>query len=102
MRVFVAGASGAIGRRLLPLLREAGHDVVGTTRSAAKVDAIEGQGARAAVVDVFDAPALAAAVAQARPDVIVHQLTDLPQESDLDRITAARATPASGSRVRRT
>jgi nucleoside-diphosphate-sugar epimerase len=89
MRVFVAGASGAIGRRLLPLLREAGHDVVGTTRSAAKAAVIEAQGARAAVVDVFDAAALTAAVGHARPDVIIHQLTDLPQEPDLDRITAA-------------
>jgi nucleoside-diphosphate-sugar epimerase len=74
---------------LLPLLREAGHEAIGTTRSAAKAGAIEAQGARAAVVDVFDASALAAVVAQARPDVIVHQLTDLPQEPDLDRITAA-------------
>ncbi len=89
MRVFVAGASGAIGRRLLPLLREAGHDVTGTTRSAAKAGAIEAQGARAALVDVFDAAALTAAVVQAKPDAIIHQLTDLPQEADPALLAAA-------------
>jgi nucleoside-diphosphate-sugar epimerase len=55
MRIFLAGASGEIGRRLLPMLRDAGHAVTGTTRSAAKSPAIEAPGARAVVVDVFDA-----------------------------------------------
>ena len=77
MRIFLAGAGGAIGRRLTPLLRAAGHDVVGTTRSADKADAIRALGAEPAVVDVFDAAALARAVAAAKPQAIVHQLTDL-------------------------
>src|ERR1700733_8635216 len=89
MRIFLAGASGAIGRRLLPMLRDAGHSVTGTTRSAAKTSAIEATGARAVVVDVFDAAALAAAVAAAGPELIIHQLTDLPQEADPSKITAA-------------
>ena len=79
MRVFVAGASGAIGRRLVPLLVAAGHEVTGTTRSPQKAATIEAAGATAAVVDALDAPALRAAVATAAPDVVVHQLTALPQ-----------------------
>jgi uncharacterized protein YbjT (DUF2867 family) len=55
MKVFLAGAAGAIGRRLLPLLLRAGHDVTGTTRSAEKAQALEQAGARPAVLDVFDA-----------------------------------------------
>jgi nucleoside-diphosphate-sugar epimerase len=79
MRVFVAGASGAIGRRLLPLLREAGHDVIGMTRSADVARELETAGARAVVVDVFDADALKRAVVDARPEIVMHQLTDLPR-----------------------
>ena len=82
MNVFVAGASGVIGRPLLGLLRDAGHDVTGTTRSRAKAAQIEALGARAVVVDAFDAAALAAAVAAARPAVVIHQLTDLPDTMD--------------------
>jgi len=77
MKIFLAGAGGAIGRRLTPLLRAAGHDVVGTTRTADKVDAIARLGATPVVVDVFDAMALMQAVAAARPQAIIHQLTDL-------------------------
>ena len=77
MRVFFAGAGGAIGRRLTPLLLAVGHTVVGTTRSADKAEAIIKLGAQPVVVDVFDAAALTAAVAAARPDAIIHQLTDL-------------------------
>jgi nucleoside-diphosphate-sugar epimerase len=82
MNVFVAGASGVIGRPLLGLLRDAGHEVTGTTRSRAKAAQIEALGVRAAVVDAFDAAALAAAVAAARPAVVIHQLTDLPDTMD--------------------
>jgi nucleoside-diphosphate-sugar epimerase len=78
MKVFLAGAAGVIGRRLVPLLRAAGHDVVGTTRSPAKADAVRQLGAEPVVVDVFDAPALDRAVANAAPDAVIHQLTDLP------------------------
>jgi nucleoside-diphosphate-sugar epimerase len=77
MKVFFAGAGGAIGRRLTPLLQAVGHTVIGTTRSPDKVDAIARLGAQPVVVDVFDASALKDAVAAAAPDAIIHQLTDL-------------------------
>jgi nucleoside-diphosphate-sugar epimerase len=78
MKIFVAGAGGVIGRRLVPMLREAGHSVVGTTRSIDRAEALRLLGAEPVVVDVFDADALAQAVKAAAPDVIIHQLTDLP------------------------
>src|SRR5262249_51846392 len=77
MNVFLAGASGAIGRRLIPLLRDAGHAVTGTTRSAGKAADLTARGITAVVVDVFDAQALRDAVMRARPEVVIHQLTDL-------------------------
>lgn len=82
MKVFLAGASGAVGRRLTPLLRAAGHEVVGTTRSREKAQALRMLGAEPAVVDVFDAAALMQAVAAAAPDAVIHQLTDLPFAPD--------------------
>jgi nucleoside-diphosphate-sugar epimerase len=78
VRIFLAGAGGAIGRRLTPLLRAAGHEVIGTTRTADKAAAIVVLGATPAVVDVFDARAIARAVQAAAPQVVMHQLTDLP------------------------
>jgi nucleoside-diphosphate-sugar epimerase len=78
MKIFLAGAGGAIGRRLTPLLRGAGHTVVGTTRSKDKAEAIAALGAEPVVVDVFDAEVLARAVKAAAPQVLMHQLTDLP------------------------
>ena len=86
MRIFLAGAAGAIGRRLLPLLVRAGHDVTGTTRSAASAREIERAGARAAILDVYDAPAVTAAVAAAQPEILIHQLTDLPRQFDEAKI----------------
>jgi nucleoside-diphosphate-sugar epimerase len=86
MRIFLAGASGAIGRRLAPLLVAAGHDVTGTTRSADKAEELKKRGVNAVVVDVFDAGALRDAVVAARPDVVIHQLTDLPQVVDSARL----------------
>src|SRR4051794_5487385 len=80
MRIFVAGATGVIGRRLVPMLVANGHDVTAMTRSVEKAPAIEAMGAQAAVTDVFDAERLGQAVAAAQPDAVVHQLTDLPQE----------------------
>jgi nucleoside-diphosphate-sugar epimerase len=82
MRVFVAGASGAIGRPLVPQLITAGHEVTGTTRSEERAEAIRAAGARAAVCDAFDAGALRAAVVEAAPEVVVHQLTALPDRFD--------------------
>lgn len=94
MKVFLAGAAGAIGRRLLPLLLRAGHDVTGTTRSAEKAQALERAGARPAVLDVFDAAAVMAAVRAAAPAVVIHQLTDLPREFDEARVVASYANNA--------
>ena len=85
MRVFLAGASGVIGQRLTPLLIAAGHEVTGTTRSDGKAEALKGQGAQAVVVDVFDRKALRDAAVDARPEVVIHQLTDLPQLFDPER-----------------
>ena len=65
MKIFLAGATGAIGKRLVPLLLNAGHYVIGTTRSTAKADGLRAAGAEPVVVDVFDAPALSAAVLEA-------------------------------------
>jgi nucleoside-diphosphate-sugar epimerase len=87
MRIFLAGATGAIGRRLVPLLLNARHHVAGTTRSTAKADGLRAAGVEPVVVDVFDAPALAAAVLEAHPDIIVHQLTDLPPGLEPSRMT---------------
>jgi nucleoside-diphosphate-sugar epimerase len=78
--VFVAGASGAIGRRLTPLLLDAGYTVYGTTRSAAKAAELEANGVRPIVVDVYDARALSEGMARVMPEIVVHQLTDLPQD----------------------
>jgi len=88
-RIFVAGASGAVGRRLLPLLREAGHAVAGTTRSAEKTAGLRALGADPVVVDVFDTAALSREVASFRPEVVVHQLTDLPPALDPAGMAAA-------------
>lgn len=98
MRIFVAGATGAIGRRLLPMLLAAGHAVAGTTRSAGKAGMIEAMGAAPVVVDAFDRDGLIRAVAGARPDVLIHQLTDLPQAFDPAALAAASA---GNARIRR-
>jgi nucleoside-diphosphate-sugar epimerase len=79
MRIFVAGATGVIGRRLVPMLVAGGHEVTGMTRSAAKAPVLEAMGAEPAVADCFDEERLTEAVVAARPDVVVHELTDLPQ-----------------------
>jgi 2-alkyl-3-oxoalkanoate reductase len=79
MRVFVAGASGAIGRPLVPRLIAAGHEVTGTTRSEASAEQIRAAGATPAVVDALDAESLREAVERAAPEVVVHELTALPE-----------------------
>jgi nucleoside-diphosphate-sugar epimerase len=79
MRVFVAGANGAIGRPLVPRLVAAGHEVAGTTRPQASAEAIQAAGATPAVVDALDADALRGAVERAAPEVVVHELTALPE-----------------------
>src|SRR5262249_55678531 len=89
MRVFLAGASGAVGRRLVPLLIRAGHEVTGTTRSAETGRELARAGVTPAVLDVFDARAVTDAMRAARPEVVIHQLTDLPREFDEARISAS-------------
>lgn len=88
-RILLAGAAGAIGSRLVPLLLEAGHTVVGTTRSSAKADKLRGRGVEPVVVDVFDADALKKAVVSARPEIVIHQLTDLPSGIEPGRMAEA-------------
>ena len=87
MKIFLAGATGAIGRRLVPLLLNARHYVIGTTRSSTKVDGLRAAGVDPVVVDAFDAQGLSAAVFEARPDIIIHQLTDLPPGLDPSQMT---------------
>lgn len=82
MRIFVAGATGVIGRRLVPLLISGGHQVAAMTRSPDKAGPLREMGAHPVVCDVFDADRLRSEVAAARPDLVVHQLTDLPDEAD--------------------
>jgi 2-alkyl-3-oxoalkanoate reductase len=86
MKVFVAGASGVLGRALVPQLVEQGHDVVGMTRSASKQDLVRSLGARPVVADALDPDAVAQAVASAEPEVIVHQLTALSGNFDMRHI----------------
>lgn len=76
MKLFLAGASGVIGRRLVPLLRAAGHTIVATTRDKAAV--VRALGAEPAIVDVFDSAALERAFTATKPQIVIHQLTDLP------------------------
>jgi nucleoside-diphosphate-sugar epimerase len=82
MRVFLAGATGAIGKRLVPLLVQAGHSVTGTTRSREKAGSLRAAGADAVIVDALDPVAVASAVERAKPEVIVHELTAIPPDLD--------------------
>jgi nucleoside-diphosphate-sugar epimerase len=86
MKVFVAGATGALGKQLVPQLVARGHEVVGMTRSPDKQDLVRSLGARPVVADALDPDAVAQAVAQAEPDVIVHQLTALSGDFDMKHI----------------
>jgi nucleoside-diphosphate-sugar epimerase len=80
MRIFVAGATGVIGRRVVPLLVAAGHTVGAMTRSASNAANLASMGTQPIVCDVFDRPALLSAVRSFSPDVILHELTDLPDD----------------------
>jgi 2-alkyl-3-oxoalkanoate reductase len=77
MKVFVAGATGALGKQLVPMLVSQGHEVTGMTRTPAKRELIQQMGARPAIADAFDPEAVAQAVAEAEPEAVVHELTDL-------------------------
>jgi 2-alkyl-3-oxoalkanoate reductase len=100
MRVFVAGASGALGRALVPQLLAAGHRVTGMTRREEAAEAIRGAGAEAVVCDVFDADALRRVVADAKPDAVIHVLTALPQQFKprSDYLSATNRVRTEGTR----
>ena len=93
MRIFLAGASGVIGRRIIPLLRESEHEVAGMTRSESNVAVLQALGAEPVVCDVFDSERVHIAVAGFAPDLVMHQLTDLPDD-------AARIREAGGANAR--
>src|SRR5205085_6805940 len=86
MKVFVAGATGVLGRALVLQLVARGHEVVGMTRSASKQDLVRSLGARPIVADALDADAVAQAVAAAEPEVVVHELTALSGDFDMRHI----------------
>lgn len=96
--VILAGATGVIGRQLVPLLLESGHRVFGTTRRAEQTSALAAAGAEPVLLDVFDAPGVEAAVARIRPELLIHQLTDLPR--DLNPAAMAEAV-VRNARIRR-
>ena len=80
MRIFLAGATGLIGVRLLPLMLADGHVVAAMTRTREKIDGLRAAGVTPVLCNVFDQHALTAAVKDFQPDVIVHQVTDLPDQ----------------------
>jgi len=82
VRIFVAGASGVIGVHLVPRLVDAGHEVAGMTRSADKVELLRELGAEPIVGDVYDAESLAEAAVAFGPEMVMHQVTDLPDRAD--------------------
>jgi nucleoside-diphosphate-sugar epimerase len=82
MRVFLAGATGVIGRRLLPLLVERGHEVTAMTRHESRTAGLRDAGATPVVCDVFDAEGVRVAMDAARPEAVLHELTDLPPNLD--------------------
>ncbi|WP_206956777.1 NAD-dependent epimerase/dehydratase family protein [Trinickia acidisoli] len=88
-KVFLAGAAGAVGAALTPLLVESGYEVYGTTRRLERMDAIRAAGARPVLVDIFDRERLANAIDCIAPMIVVHQLTDLPPGLDPTRMSDA-------------
>jgi nucleoside-diphosphate-sugar epimerase len=96
--ILLAGAAGAVGRRLTPLLIASGYKVFGTTRSSEKAELLRSCGAEPLVLNVFDTEALRRAFALAQPDIVMHQLTDLPPRLTPDRMKEA---VAANARIRR-
>ena len=91
MNIFLAGATGAVGRSLIPLLRDHGHSVTGTTRTPEKAAALRALGAEPVVLDGLDRAAVLDAVAAAQPDAIISQMTALAGLSDLRKFERAFA-----------
>ena len=100
MKIFVAGASGAIGKPLVPRLIAAGHDVTGTTRREERAEEIRAAGATAVVCDALDADALREAVVAAAPEIVVHALTAIPERIDwrADPLAATNRLRSDGTR----
>jgi nucleoside-diphosphate-sugar epimerase len=90
MRIFVAGATGAVGRFLLPKLIRAGHEVIGITQSESKKSIIENTGAKALIADVFDREAIRSALDESQPEVVIHQLTSLSSRNFSDNTRIRR------------
>lgn len=100
MRIFLAGASGVIGARLVPLLVADGHVVAGMTRTASKRGFLRDLGAEPVVCDVFEADSLRQHVVEFRPDLILHELIDLPDDAGRIREFAAANSRVSGEGTR--
>ena len=98
MRVFLAGATGAIGRRLVPQLVAAGHQSIAITRREEKLAELYDLGADPVLCDVFDAGRLGSVVARAEPDAVINELTDLPQSLNPRKL---KEYYAANNRVRR-
>ena len=103
MKIFLAGASGVIGRNLIPRLVGAGHEVVGMTGDAAKSGLVRSLGARPVIVDVFDRDRLQDAVAAASPDAVIDQLTSLHggDYAATNRVRTEGTQPHRGGGTRR-
>src|SRR5215218_5817588 len=86
MKIFVAGATGVLGRRLVPLLIANGHTVVGTTHTPSKADTLRAVGATPVVLDALDREAVIDAVGRAEPEVVVHELTALASFTDFRKL----------------
>ena len=106
MRLFLAGASGVIGQRLIPLLVQAGHIVGGMTRSPSKMELLTHLGAEPILCDVFDREALVQAVRDFKPDVVLNELTDLPDDveqiSEFTGLNARIRTEGNGNLIEAT
>jgi nucleoside-diphosphate-sugar epimerase len=102
VKIFVAGATGVIGRRLIPLLVEGGHDVVGMSRSTERAAKLEDHGARGVVADVFDTERLPRLLADEKPEIVIHELTDIPHELEpghtIEQFAANRRMRIEGTR----
>jgi nucleoside-diphosphate-sugar epimerase len=91
MKIFIAGATGVIGSRLVRLLTAAGHDVIGTTRTEEKLGRLRANGAQPVLLDILDREAVIGAIKGARPDVIVHEATALSSWGDMRNFDAGFA-----------
>lgn len=98
MRIFVAGAAGVVGRQLVPMLLSAGHQVTGTTRDRLRADWLRAAGAAPVELDVYDRAAVRSAIATARPDVVMHQLTDLAAGFGPEQLRANARLREAGTR----